>query len=191
MSESPAGLKASLRREALSRRDAMSAAERSSASTDIVARLAELMIERGVGAVAVTSPIRSEADILPLLGIAAERGLLTALPAMDGDRLSFRRWRPGDPLTVGAFGVAEPLGDAVAMTPDFVVLPLAAFDRTGNRLGYGKGHFDRALGAVIDAGSRPLLVGACFAVQEVPATPAEPHDVALDAVVTEGETILI
>jgi 5-formyltetrahydrofolate cyclo-ligase len=191
MSESPAGLKASLRREALSRRDAMPAAERASASTGIVERLAELLIERAVGAVAVTSPIRSEADILPLLGVAAGRGVETGLPAMEGDWLSFRRWRPGDRLAIGAFGVSQPEPDAAVLTPDFIVLPLAAFDRKGNRLGYGKGHFDRALGALIAADARPLLVGAGFAVQEVAAIPAEPHDISLDAVVTERETILI
>lgn len=191
MSEPPAGLKAALRRQALLRRDALSPAERERASMTIVERLAALATERGVRAIGATSPIRSEADVLPLLAVAAKRGANTGLPSMEGDRLTFREWRPGDDRTIGAFGVAEPVANAPPFTPDLVVLPLAAFDRRGGRLGYGKGHFDRALGALIDSGERPLLVGAAFAVQEVPEIPVEPHDVALDVVVTERETILI
>jgi len=75
------------------------------------------------------------------------------------------------------------------IAPQLIVLPLVAFDRRGNRLGYGKGHFDRALAALIAAGSRPLLAGAGFAVQEVAAIPVEPHDIALDLVVTESGII--
>jgi 5-formyltetrahydrofolate cyclo-ligase len=191
MDESAAGAKAELRRVALSRRDALPPAERKTASRTIVERLTTLLEERRAGSVAVTAPIRSEADVLPLVTFAAARGLDTALPLAAGDELTFRRWRPGDRLAAGAFGVPQPDPAAAVIVPDLIVLPLAAFDRRGRRLGYGKGHFDRALGLLLGAGSRPLLVGAGFAVQEVAAIPVEPHDIALDVVVTERETLML
>jgi 5-formyltetrahydrofolate cyclo-ligase len=191
MDESAVGVKAELRRDALARRDALLPKEREAASRKIVARLMALLEERGAGPVAATAPIRSEADVLPLLAFAAARGLDTALPHVAGGVLTFRRWQPGDPLTAGAFGVPQPVASAAAIAPELIVLPLVAFDRRGDRLGYGKGHFDRALGLLLGAGSRPLLVGAGFAVQEVAAIPTEPHDVALDVVVTERETLTL
>jgi 5-formyltetrahydrofolate cyclo-ligase len=191
MDESPAGAKAELRRDALARRDALPPAERQAASRKIVDHLAVLLEERRARSIAATAPIRSEADMLPLLTLAAARGLDTALPLVAGDELSFRRWRPGDPLAAGAFGVPQPDAGAAAVVPEMIVLPLAAFDRHGHRLGYGKGHFDRALATLLAAGSRPLLVGAGFAVQEVASIPVEAHDVALDVVVTERETLTL
>ena len=191
MDASPAGVKAELRRDALARRDALPWAEREDASRKIVERLTALLEGRRARSVAATAPIRSEADVLPLLTLAAERGLDTALPHVAGDDLTFRRWRPSDPLAAGAFGVAQPGPDAAAIVPDMIVLPLAAYDRNGHRVGYGKGHFDRALAALLAAGSRPLLVGAGFAVQEVASIPVEAHDVALDVVVTERETLTL
>jgi 5-formyltetrahydrofolate cyclo-ligase len=191
MDESPAGAKAELRRDALARRDSLPPAERQAASRKIVDHLAALLEERRARSIAATAPIRSEADVLPLLTLAAARGLDTALPLVAGDELSFRRWRPGDRLAAGAFGVPQPDAGAAAVVPEMIVLPLAAFDRHGHRLGYGKGHFDRALATLLTAGSRPLLVGAGFAVQEVASIPVEAHDVALDVVVTERETLTL
>ena len=185
MNDTAAGSKDELRRKALARRDALDPAERALSSRLIVERLAALLADRIVRSVAVTSPIRSEADVMPLIATAADSGLDTALPSVDGGELVFRKWRPSEPLIPGALGVLEPLRNAATITPDMIVLPLAAFDRAGNRLGYGRGHFDRALAALVAPGARPLVVGAGFAVQEVSAIPIEPHDIALDLVVTE------
>jgi 5-formyltetrahydrofolate cyclo-ligase len=67
--------------------------------------------------------------------------------------------------------------------------PVVAFDRTGTRLGHGKGHYDRALAGLAARGLRPQIVGIAFAAQEVEVIPAEPHDVRLDWIVTERETL--
>ena len=66
---------------------------------------------------------------------------------------------------------------------------MLAFDRDRHRLGYGRGHYDRAIAALLADGIRPLLVGVAFSTQEVAAIPAEPHDVPLDVIVTDVETI--
>ena len=75
-----------------------------------------------------------------------------------------------------------PPPDAPDTVPRIVVVPLLGFDEKGARLGYGKGHYDRALTSITN---RPLLIGFAFSSQELPDIPSGPHDIPLDAVVTE------
>lgn len=134
-------------------------------------------------------PIGSEVDILPLFAVADELGVAMALPVQRDERLRFRAWHRGEALVTGPNGVREPADAAEEITPEIIIMPLIGFDRAGERLGYGRGHYDRTISALRDAGLAPRLVGAAFAVQEVEAIPAEAHDAALDAVVTEEEII--
>jgi 5-formyltetrahydrofolate cyclo-ligase len=116
------------------------------------------------------------------------RGQDVALSQILHPHLSWRLWRPGDVLVKGGFGVREPGPDAPECFPHALLVPLAAFDRRGHRLGYGKGHFDRAIGAL--SNEHPVLtVGLAYAAQEVYEVPAEDHDRGLDIIVTERETI--
>jgi 5-formyltetrahydrofolate cyclo-ligase len=181
--------KADLRRAALSRRDAMGAEARARASAAIAARAAPLL-DVPHGTVSAYWPIRGEADPLPLVDLARRRGLRIALPALhDGSALRFHLWEAGEALVPAGFGTLGPPPTAPEAVPDIVLLPLAAFDRKLHRIGYGKGHYDRAVAALRAAGRRPLLVGLAFAAQEVDNVPFEPHDVPLDFVVTERERI--
>jgi 5-formyltetrahydrofolate cyclo-ligase len=68
--------------------------------------------------------------------------------------------------------------------PRALLVPLAAFDRSGTRLGYGKGHFDRSIAALSDKHS-VLTIGLAYSIQEIDAVPAEDHDQPLDLIVTE------
>jgi 5-formyltetrahydrofolate cyclo-ligase len=97
----------------------------------------------------------------------------------------FRRWRPGAPLEAAPFGLSHPPAEAGTVDPDVLLVPLAAFDRRGHRIGYGRGYYDRAL-ARLDARGRRRAIGVAFSVQEVDAVPDEPHDRRLDAVLTEA-----
>lgn len=126
-------------------------------------------------------PIGDEIDIRPLLAALDARGHAICLPETPkrGVPLIFRRWRPGEALVPGRFGTSHPTGDAVA--PDFVLVPLLAFDRRGHRLGYGAGYYDRTLAALPGA----FRLGCAYASQEVDEVPAGPHDARLDAVATE------
>ena len=83
-----------------------------------------------------------------------------------------------------------PTADAPEIVPDLILVPLLGFDRTGARLGYGKGHYDRTLAGFAEKGITPMLVGVAFSVQEVARIPREPHDVRLDCIVTEKETLM-
>lgn len=175
-------VKADLRASALARRDGLDPAFRAAASAQAAALALPLF--RGVPAAAVVAgffPMRSEVDPRPLMQALAALGFKLALPCVTPDGLAFRLWALGDPLAKRRFGLSEPLNTAPAVGPDAFIVPLAAFDRRGHRIGYGAGHYDRALAQAPDA----LKIGIGFAAQEVPAVPDEAHDQALDAVVTE------
>lgn len=176
--------KAALRSAALERRDGLPADFRRLASIAVADRVLAIIATRSpAGPVAGFWPIRSEIDPRPVMDRLAELGIPLCLPAVTADGLQFRLWRPGDPLRAAGFGLSEPLPDAATCPPDVMLVPLAAFDRRGHRIGYGAGHYDRAIARL-----RPrLTLGLAFSVQEVEIVPDEPHDRALDWIVTERE----
>jgi 5-formyltetrahydrofolate cyclo-ligase len=73
--------------------------------------------------------------------------------------------------------------------PDLIVSPMVAFDRTGLRLGHGRGFYDRAIAGLRANGRDPQLIGLAFSVQEVAAIPVSDHDVRMHWIVTERETL--
>lgn len=129
--------------------------------------------------------LTAEPDIFPILESLRDAGKTIALPAMveSSDAMVFRSWRAGVPLTRSAHGFRQPPDDAPPLTPDVIFVPVVGFDRHYNRLGHGKGHFDRALA------DRPsaFKIGVAWSVQEVPDLPIDPWDVPLDAILTERE----
>jgi 5-formyltetrahydrofolate cyclo-ligase len=135
-------------------------------------------------------PIKGELDPLVLGEKLRAGGAKVALPRVrsGNEPMSFREWRKDDPLKKGFGGISEPDETAPEVTPDILIVPLAAFDRRGFRIGYGKGHFDRTLGP-LERTVRPFTIGYAFAFQEIGEVPRELHDVPLDAVVTENEII--
>jgi 5-formyltetrahydrofolate cyclo-ligase len=94
----------------------------------------------------------------------------------------------GEKLQRGPLGILEPSPDAAAITPDLLLVPLAAFDRSGHRIGYGAGHYDRTL-AQLRAVRQVIAIGLAFSAQEIPGVSASAHDARLDLVLTENETI--
>jgi 5-formyltetrahydrofolate cyclo-ligase len=181
-------LKESLRREAFARRDALDPAFREEASRRIAARALGFGRLRAASPVGAYWPIRTEVDPRPLMEGLIGRGQEVALSQIIHPHLSFRLWQPGDPLVKGGFGVREPGPDAPEVFPVALLVPLLAFDRSGGRIGYGKGHFDRAI-AALETHHPVLTIGLAYAVQEIERVPVEPHDRLLDAVVTESELI--
>lgn len=173
--------KAELRPLALERR------QRAAQTADAPKRLAELFIRHfEIGAGEVVSgyyPVRGELDPRPLMDWIAGRGATIGLPVVEGRGrpLVFRRWRPGDALETGIFGVPVPGPDAPLVTPTLLLVPLLAFDGQGYRLGYGGGYYDRTIAALGAA----RTIGLAFEGQKLDAVPRDRHDRRLDWVVTE------
>ena len=181
--------KTSLRAAALTRRDALGSEHRAAAAQVVAARGLPLDIKPGT-VVAGYSPIRSEIDPAPLMRKLASVGAQLALPVIVGRErpLQFRLWSAGDKLQRGSLGILEPSPDAAEVTPDILLVPLAAFDRAGHRIGYGAGYYDRTLGQ-LRAARKVIAIGLAFAAQEIPDIAASAHDVPLDLVLTEEQTI--
>jgi len=179
--------KADLRAAALAKRDAMSPEQRDAAAETIARR--GLPFEIAPGAViSGYSPIRNELDPAPLMRKLAGLGARLALPSVTarGHSLIFRAWSPGERLMLGALGIPEPSPAAAEVLPDVMLVPLAAFDRLGHRIGYGAGHYDFTFAHLRKM--KPIIgVGLAFAAQETRAIPALSHDVALDYVLTESK----
>jgi 5-formyltetrahydrofolate cyclo-ligase len=188
MSALPASLsKSDLRATALAARDALGGDQRRAAAQAIAARGLPVEIARGT-IVSAYSPIRSELDPAPLMRALAAQGARLALPAVmaRGKSLAFRAWSFDDRLMLGPLGIPEPSPAATEVVPDIMLLPLAAFDRLGHRIGYGAGHYDFTLAHLRKV--KPILaIGLAFAAQEIDAVPALQHDVALDYVLTEAQ----
>ena len=178
-----------LRKDALARRDALPAAERQAAAEVIAARKLPVAVPHGV-IVSGFMPMRSEINPLPLLKRLATEGAKLALPVVAGrgKPLIMRAWEFGAPLDTGVWNIRQPKADAPEVDPDILIVPLAAFDRSGHRIGYGAGYYDMTINRL--RGIKPVIaLGIAFAAQEIPRVPATERDARLDLVLTEREII--
>ncbi|MBV9736168.1 MAG: 5-formyltetrahydrofolate cyclo-ligase [Acidisphaera sp.] len=130
-------------------------------------------------------PMQREIDIRPLLAALHKAGHPVVLPVTPkrGLPLKFRRWWPERPMIGEAFGTMRPDGEE--MHPDWLLVPLLAFDRRGHRLGYGAGYYDRTLASLPGAEA----IGCAYAALELDEVPASEYDVPLAAVATEHGVI--
>jgi 5-formyltetrahydrofolate cyclo-ligase len=182
--------KKDLRAAALAKRDALSSEQRAAGADAVAGHGLPFEVMRGT-IVSGYSPIRSEIDPVPLMRSLGAQGAQLALPAImaRGRSLAFRAWSPSDRLLLGPLGILEPSPAAAELIPDILLVPLAAFDRAGHRIGYGAGHYDYTLAHLRKLKLKHIIaIGLAFAVQEIAAVPALPHDVALDYVLTEAQT---
>jgi 5-formyltetrahydrofolate cyclo-ligase len=133
-------------------------------------------------------PYQSEIDTRPLLGRLAGGGWTTCLPIVLALRepLVFRRWYPGEPTVTGRWAIPRPTDDAALVTPDVLLVPLLAFDRSGYRLGYGGGFYDRTL-QMLRADKPVIAIGVAYAGQEVATVPHDGSDQPMDYMMTEKE----
>jgi 5-formyltetrahydrofolate cyclo-ligase len=137
--------------------------------------------------------MRAEVNVENALKKAHQREIATCLPCIvqKAAPLVFRAWSPGAPLLSGMYECKEPAADAAVVTPDVLLVPMLAFTRKGQRLGYGGGYYDRTLAQLRQAGTLKAAIGIAFAVQEVESLPDDTHDALLDYIVTESEIIKI
>ncbi len=181
----PADQKFALRLRLRAELKGLAADARASASAALCDRVRVSAAWQSARAVLVFFPIPSEPDIAPLLADALLAGKLLALPRFNAATNAYEAVRVIDPvreLATGPFQVREPVA-ACPVVPlnrlDLALVPGLGFDARGGRLGRGKGHYDRLL-----AGFAGMKTGVAFDFQILPEVPREPHDIALNAVVT-------
>lgn len=182
--------KRELRRRLLALRDGLSAAERAEASRLACRHAAEWIESSGIRSVMAFVSFRSELDTSELLEFCWARGLRLLLPRADigSGVMELHAVRSRDELAPGAYGILEPLSGRAAAAPgeapEAVFVPGAGFDRRGGRIGYGGGYYDRFRAMRRMQADGPWI-GLGFSAQLVPRVPMEPHDAALDGLVTE------
>jgi 5-formyltetrahydrofolate cyclo-ligase len=128
-------------------------------------------------------PIRGEPDLRRWLEGLRSRGAVVALPVIEARDapLVFRRWDAGARLVRGHWNIPEPPPEAAPVDPDIALAPCLGWDRQGYRLGHGGGYFDRTL-----AVRRPFAIGVALQAARLPTIYPQPHDIRLDAILTES-----
>ncbi len=184
--------KRGVRERVLAARGALSAAARAAASEVIAARLVALPSFGAARTILATLPFRTEWDARLFVAHALAAGKTVVSPRVEPARRMLTLHRIRDltrDVAPGYRGISEPLPHCPEVAPDavdWVLVPGVAFDPAGRRLGYGGGYYDRLLPLVPAAAPR---VAGAFDVQMVAAVPAGPHDLLVDAIVTEARIV--
>jgi len=183
---SPAALRRSLR----ARRRAIPAVERDLAARRLAILADRARLLRPGRRIALYLPLPEEIDTSVLLERARRRGCRIHLPRVADTRANRMVFVDANaPLRRSSWGILEPEGAARVPTRslEVVFMPLVGFDGDGNRMGMGKGFYDRAMSFRLrhPRSRRPLLVGLAFACQQVESLPVRQHDVPLDMLITE------
>ena len=172
-----------LRKQLQAERQAM--VDRHQRSVHLQEVLRVWLLGRGEKTLGAYWPIKGEFDALPALyrWSEADPARRIGLPVIDREtrQLRFHVWFPGCPMEEDAYGIPKPK-DTEAFEPQLLLVPCVGFGARGLRLGYGGGFYDRTLAALQP---RPVTVGVGYANGFVPWLAAEPHDVALDAMLTD------
>ncbi len=182
-------LKRQLRTAAVHKRSEIALDHALWCAEEIVARFNEMALpEKNV--VSAYWPMKTELDLRPLMLSLFNRGLTVCLPVVSEKNapLLFRRWERDAELVEGPYGTEQPDEKYETVTPTVLLLPLLAFDRTGGRLGYGGGYYDRTVRLLRQTGT-PVIVGAAFSDQEIERVPLEETDESMDFILTEKEII--
>lgn len=189
-----ADAKQALRKQALAQRALIDPSTAAEAARDSLIDLIDRKVIDVADGAAVSGYVamKGELDPRPALQALERRGCTLLLPYTQarGEPLRFLEAPGGEATSRDAFGIAAPPDGAAERNPVLLLVPLAAFDRHGFRLGYGGGFYDAALTRLRHTGPT-VAVGWAYAAQEVAEVPTEPHDARLDWIVTEREAIYI
>ena len=99
--------------------------------------------------------------------------------------MDFKTWRYKEPLNINKYGILEPKTSNKKIIPDLILVPLLAYDSKLNRIGYGKGYYDRALKKISKIKKKTIFLGVAFSFQKFLKIPINKHDVKLDYIFTE------
>tara|TARA_B100000029_G_scaffold259946_1_gene256504 strand:- start:4539 stop:5114 length:576 start_codon:yes stop_codon:yes gene_type:complete len=131
-------------------------------------------------------PSNHEVDILNFLKEASKKKFKIALPVIKSSSImSFNSWIFQKPLYVSKFGTLEPKDSKKEIIPDLILVPLVAFDNNFNRIGYGKGYYDRILKKISKIKKKTISIGIAYSFQKCRSIPVNEHDFKLDYIFTE------
>jgi len=178
-----------LRNKLRQRRRDLPDATRSAHDQAIRQHLLQAIRSQSVSAIACYWPFDGEPDLLPLCKQLMNDDCKIALPVVSGHNdcsMNFYRWDAGTPLRQNKYGISEP-PKTVSMPLagfDMLLMPLVAYDNTGNRMGMGSGYYDRHLESLRDK-QRPLRIGIAYSLQEVDPISRNDWDIPLHGLVNE------
>ena len=160
---------------------ACSTTERARLSGDIVQRVIQLDKWQKANTLLLYHALPDEVDTSGLIAQAVQAGKRVLLPVVVGDNLELREYKAAGNLTEGAFHIMEPTGTAFTdyAAIDLAIVPGVAFTAAGQRLGRGRGYYDRLLCRL----PHVYKIGICWPFQLLDTLPAEPHDIVMDAII--------
>ena len=131
-------------------------------------------------------PSNYEVDILNFLKKASKKKFKIVLPVVSSsNKMSFKSWIFKEPLYVSKFGILEPKNSNREIIPDLIMVPIVAFDHRLNRIGYGKGYYDRSLGKIRKIKKNAISLGIDYSFQKCTQIPVNNNDFRLDYIFTE------
>ena len=127
-------------------------------------------------------PVNSEMDDLDLLKRFENKNYIISLPVIKKNfNMDYYKWSFSDPLRINKYGIPEPESKKI-IYPDILFIPLVAFDKNLNRLGYGGGYYDRLIKKF--SKKKIIKIGLAFSDQEIDKVPINAYDQKLDYIVT-------
>ena len=131
-------------------------------------------------------PSNYEVNVLKFLEEASKKNFRITLPVIKSlNQMSFKLWTFKDPLYVNKFGMLEPKNSKGNIIPDLIIVPLVAFDNHLNRIGYGKGFYDRSLNKIKKIKKNIISLGIAYSFQKCQQIPINNNDFRLDYIITE------
>ncbi len=185
--------KRALRAELRERRQLLSDAQRESAASAIADRLDELIDSLGAQSISCFLSTTTEPGTREFVSAAVRRGIRVLLPLTREDGLlDWAVADEDDEIAEGLFGLPEPTGEVLGPIAvndvDLMIIPAAAVDRTGMRMGWGRGYFDKTIGSMEKC---PPVYAVIYDSEILDVLPREVHDQPVTGVVTPTQTLLL
>ena len=185
--------KRALRAELRERRQLLSDAQRESAASAIAERLDELIAELGAASISCFLSTTTEPGTRDFVKATVRRGIRVLLPVTRADGLlDWAVASDDDEISEGLYGLPEPTGEVLGPIAvndvDLMIIPAAAVDRTGMRMGWGRGVFDKTIGSMEKF---PPGYAVIYDSEVLDSLPSEVHDQPVNGVVTPTQTLLL
>ena len=131
-------------------------------------------------------PSNYEVNVLKFLEEASKKNHRIGLPVIKtSNNMCFKKWTFKNPLQINKFGILEPDNSNKEIVPDLIMVPLLAYDNNLNRIGYGKGYYDKSLKKINKIKKKAIFLGIAYSFQKCKAVPVNKYDFKLDYIFTE------